>query len=593
MGQGAAAGMDRAGLEAIVNRYVAALLAHDPAIAPFAPGAVFAENDQRLALGQASWRTIESFGLYRHYFADPEQGEAGLIANLTENGAGCVYILRLKTEGGLISEAEQFVIRDANGFQFYEELGAPDPVWLEPIPPDQRQSREALQAASWMYFQALEVNDGAGIYPFRPDCGRLEHGRNTVGREDNEGYGHADSDTNFVTLPVKQQYELGMMAFVSVIRDRRALVVDIERGAVLGSSCFDFEGVLEHIVMTSGAEWKIPPYFRTPRTHQMNEAFKVIGGAYRYVEMTLLEVPYATRPAFLSARPASKLTYARTSPPPAPVAANRRADLLGLVARVCEAMVRCCPCDLPLADDVVFTENGQRVAPGMGSWKTITAMGDYQVMLADPATGQAGAYGAVAEHALFAMMALRIKVADGLISEIEAIIVRPEVFDEALGGSTFTMFVPPLAHDLDPKAFAALDPALLAAPPAAQSGEQMARALDAWFAAGGGARRENGAAVTDALVGEHSVLRGHRALVVDAATGLALDLALLDHPALQPAAPTYAAPSTDLHALLFRIEGEAVVQAEGIVRRLPYGADAGWQGATASRPAAAGRSSPR
>ncbi len=46
---------DRAYLEGIADAYLKALAARDPSRAPFAAHAVFAENDQRLPLGAASW----------------------------------------------------------------------------------------------------------------------------------------------------------------------------------------------------------------------------------------------------------------------------------------------------------------------------------------------------------------------------------------------------------------------------------------------------------------------------------------------------------------------------------------------------------
>src|SRR5262245_3878820 len=59
----------RAELERYIDQYLQALLAHDPARAPLAKDAVFAENDVRLPLGSASWKTLDRAGRYRHYFS--------------------------------------------------------------------------------------------------------------------------------------------------------------------------------------------------------------------------------------------------------------------------------------------------------------------------------------------------------------------------------------------------------------------------------------------------------------------------------------------------------------------------------------------
>ena len=633
---GAAAPYDRAFLERMLDTYLDALVAHDPARAPFAADAFYAENDQRLPLGDGSWQTLERLGRYRHHFAEPENGLAGVIANAVEHGQGCILIATLKMQGREIAWAEQFVIRDSHGAKAYEELGQPDPVWFEPIPPAQRQSRDALEAAAWIYFQSLERNDGAGVYPFRDDCERIEHARRTVHQPKVEGYGHSDTATNFITLSAKEQYQLGLMAFVTRIRDRRAAVVDIERGAVLGQSVWDFDGTLESIHFRAGNDWTIPPYFRTPRCHQVTEAFKVINGSFRYIEMTLMEVPFGSRQVVPQRAPTVSLTYAATRPLSRPVPTETRAQLRALTSRVLDALVRNAAWDLPLAPQPRYTENGRDVALGEGLWKSLVGLRGAGTFLADPATGQAGWYGALDEFGLFAALALRCRTRGGLITEIETLIARPEVeavvkshgdggSEVELKGATYTMFVPPLLANLDPQGFAAPDPALTGTGRATPRAEMLAAVeqYHAAFSARAGARaplaagcrrRENGVAASDNVqaqpvdpavpgfrlyardcAGELDAgflarvarLREHRTWLVDEAAGLVLDLATLDNPATTRAVEipgagrvqvpaSCLAPWTDLHAQLFRIDGGRIRHIEDLVRRVPYGQGTGW-----------------
>lgn len=612
----------RADLEAKIDAYLEALVANDPGRAPFAPDVVFAENDQALTLGEASWRTINRLGRYRHYFADPETGHAAVIANSYDGAGGGVLVLRIRVENGLIKEADQFVIHDPNGAEAYERLGAPDPVWLEPVPPELRQSREALEAAAYMYFQALERNDGGGIYPFREDCERLEHARPTVNQKNLEGYGHADTNVEFITLKAKEQYELGMMAFVSRVRDRQAVVVDVERGVVLAQSSFDFDGLLKTIHLANGVAWTIPPYFRSPRTHRMNEAFKVMNGSFRHIEMTLLEVPFSTRPVFRMRQPTVRLDYARPAPPATPIGTSDRAALMALVERTLGALIQGCPSLAPLADDVRYTENGVAVQSGEGLWWTMTAKGAFGVTLADPDSGQAGWFGTLKEDALFAAMAMRLRVESGLISELELVIARPEKpgSREKLSEATFTMFMAPLIADLNRDGFAETDPSFAKAGAGLSSAELkavvdgyhrafVARKGDLAPLAKGCRRRENGIAASDNKEGvvldparpdfrlfrggvkeeldagylsSFAKLRAHRSLVLDREMGLVLDLATLDNSGAHATVdvkgvgdvalpPSCRAPWTDLHAQLFKIGREGVERIEGIVRRVPYG----------------------
>lgn len=544
----------RAELEAICDRYVQALVAHDPSQAPFAANARFAENDVILPLGEASWRTFERFGRYRHYFADPQNGEVGLIANAYEMGGGCVFVLRVKVDDDKrITEAEQFVARDPNGADAYEKLGAPDPVWLEPIPPAQRQSHEALRAVSFMYFEALSRNDGAGVYPFRDDCERIEHARPTVSQPQVEGYGHSDAATVFTTLDARAQYRFGMMAFVTEIRDRETLVVDVERGAVLGTSFYDYDGALRKIDFANEQDWVLPPYFRSSRSHHANEGFKIVNGSFRYVEMTFIEVPYGTKHAFPGPAQTVALDYDPPRPLPAPASVGSPADYDGLTARLLDAMARNCACDLPLAHGVRYTENGVPVEIGVGLWQSLDGLREYGVALADPVSRQGGWFGTLDERTLFAAMALRYNLADGLIDEIEAVVARPQkpAVGRELATATFTMFTPPLEHDL------------------------FAGAFDATASAPGQVRVNGHPVAAQAPLPPGVTLRGRRLWLADSPRGLQLDLAVLDNTGAVPGAPPdRSAPWTDLHARLSK--GDGAEGTETLVVRVPYGQGTGW-----------------
>ncbi len=297
--QAGATNCDRSCLEGMVDRYLNAMAAHDPSRAPLSPSIRFAQDNVPLKIGDALWATISGVGKYRHYFADPERGDVGLIGVVYENGTGAILILRLKVEHHLITEAEQFVAHDPRGAAAYEKLGKPDPGWLTPIPMDQRESREALEQAAYMYYEGLQRNDGRGIYAFTDDCNRIEDASPTTNQPRPHNYGHSDSDiSDFTMLGCKAQYELGFLGFTTGCRDRRFLVVDVERGAVLASAYLDFDGTVREVRLTDGRVWKVPPYFMTPRTNQSNEAYRIERGSIRLIEMTMYEVPFNMRPAF-------------------------------------------------------------------------------------------------------------------------------------------------------------------------------------------------------------------------------------------------------------------------------------------------------
>jgi hypothetical protein len=102
-----------------------------------------------------------------------------------------------------------------------------------------------------------------------------------------------------------------------------------------------------------------------------------------------------------------------------------RACLEDRVDRALGAMIAHDPNQLMLARDVRYTENGVELRLGDGMWRTLSARGKYNLYLSDPEAGQAGFYGTVSENGALDYIALRVKVFEALIAEIEVIVVRP------------------------------------------------------------------------------------------------------------------------------------------------------------------------
>jgi hypothetical protein len=95
------------------------------------------------------------------------------------------------------------------------------------------------------------------------------------------------------------------------------------------------------------------------------------------------------------------------------------------IDKVLAAMMARNPSQLMLAWDARYTENGVELRIGDGMWGTLSARGKYNLYVCDPEAGQAGLYGTVSENGRLNYIALRVKVFEALIGEIEAIVVRP------------------------------------------------------------------------------------------------------------------------------------------------------------------------
>jgi hypothetical protein len=108
-----------------------------------------------------------------------------------------------------------------------------------------------------------------------------------------------------------------------------------------------------------------------------------------------------------------------------------RACLQGFVEQYLDAWIARDPAPLPLAPNVKYTENGQRLELGDGSWKVGTGKGKYRLWVPDTQTGQVAVITTVTEDGAApgqdvpSMLALRLKVVNRQISEAEALFVRP------------------------------------------------------------------------------------------------------------------------------------------------------------------------
>jgi hypothetical protein len=109
-----------------------------------------------------------------------------------------------------------------------------------------------------------------------------------------------------------------------------------------------------------------------------------------------------------------------------------RACLEGFVDRYLDAVVANQPSMVPLAPGVRFTEDGQRLVIGDGLWNTMRAKGRYRLFVSDVPAGQVAFFGSIEEDSRDpaqgtpALIALRLKVKNMQITQIEQIVVRDD-----------------------------------------------------------------------------------------------------------------------------------------------------------------------
>ncbi len=290
---------DRACLDSLVDRYIAAMVAHDPELLPLAQGVRFTENGQELRLGDGLWGTASAPGHYKLYATDPEDGQVGFYGTVFENGVPVLLALRLKVDYGLISEIETIVARpSAIGGSPLQSAGAalegkghPRPQFMQIIPPRERMSRADLVRVANSYFTGLAGDTGHNTAPFWPSCNRWENGTQTT----NNPSFHGSNPFNVVALNCEDQQKSGFFSFVTTIRNRRYPIVDREHGLVMSFAFFEHRGVLKTLHLTNGMT--VPSPVRAPLTLEISELFQIHGGKLDQIEAVINAVPYGMKSA--------------------------------------------------------------------------------------------------------------------------------------------------------------------------------------------------------------------------------------------------------------------------------------------------------
>ncbi len=98
-----------------------------------------------------------------------------------------------------------------------------------------------------------------------------------------------------------------------------------------------------------------------------------------------------------------------------------RACLSGIVDQYMKAFVAKDWRRIPWADHVAMTENNTPMKVGDGAWAVVTGKGPQDLIIADPTTGQAGYMGVVELNNIPTWFALRMKVVDRKVAEVEYI----------------------------------------------------------------------------------------------------------------------------------------------------------------------------
>lgn len=219
----------------LVDRYLAALVAGDPAAVPLARDVRMVENLRRIKPGEGLWATATggptSFAVY---VPDAGGQAAGFIGMMECDGGPVLLGLRLALDGGEVVEAEHLV---ASGLteRNLPNLRVPRPGLLAEVPSGQRLPADTLRAVAATYYEALSSDD-ASLCPFAPDCERHENGLITAGPV----MGAPPPGSNLPPVPhgAAEQIDSGVFTYIARIECRRVFAADPVTGLAMGLSMF-------------------------------------------------------------------------------------------------------------------------------------------------------------------------------------------------------------------------------------------------------------------------------------------------------------------------------------------------------------------
>lgn len=276
----AGAACDRACLNALVDSYLAALVAHDPSRVPIAANAKFVENVTAMKLGEGLWKTVSAVPTtFKIYVPDPVSQQVGFLGVLDEGGKPVELALRLKLENGRITEMEHLVARGL-GDRNLPNLKTPRAAFTTAVPAAQRNTRAEMLKIGASYYDALDGNDGSKA-PFADDCVRRENGMQTTGNPPPEKPGGIAS---MGALGCAKQLDTGTFQYIDKIDNRRVSIADPDTGLVMGLSHFhhpmkDKFVTIKGIPGVEKIDMNFDP-FDLPAAH----IFKVSGGKIHEIE---------------------------------------------------------------------------------------------------------------------------------------------------------------------------------------------------------------------------------------------------------------------------------------------------------------------
>jgi hypothetical protein len=240
---------DRACLRRMLDTYMTAVFKHDPTAVPMTADHYATENTTVVHNGEGFWKDVSGYGTAQGRYFDPVNETAAFLGLLKQNGQDVVTSVRIRVDGGKVSEAEWIV--GTHGMMGKGDANPQGLAQHPPIdtilPPSERSSRFMMVALANNYFQSNKDHDASWI-PDDPDCVRLENGVGASGGAEQAAQQKAAAPGVATVSQGSAQGSArrrgclvdfsGMDKITTDLAVRRFPVVDEEAGMVLGTGIY-------------------------------------------------------------------------------------------------------------------------------------------------------------------------------------------------------------------------------------------------------------------------------------------------------------------------------------------------------------------
>jgi hypothetical protein len=233
----------------MMQKYLDAVIAHDPTKVPLSPSLKMTDNGATAKPGDGLWKTGTMLVQgARLDYADPMTKNVGTQCVINEGSAPAMYEVRLKVDGGQITEIETMTVRRqgaANGFFDAANL-KPEAVFAKVPEAAEKMTRDQLKTTMELYLDYLEGKKSGRDVPFDAMCKRYENG--------------------VATASGLSSFQSQSWSFMVT---RRILIIDEESQIV----------------------WGMFPFYQSASTLVVGEAFKMLGGKFMMIQAIMANMP--------------------------------------------------------------------------------------------------------------------------------------------------------------------------------------------------------------------------------------------------------------------------------------------------------------